>query len=275
MGRISRTLTLARSSWDVLKADKELALLPVISMVASLVVAATFIVPMIVTADNLTNFEPTNTQIVVFFVMYFVLAYITIFFNAALVHGANERLSGGDPTLRSAIRGAMSRALAILPWALLSATVSLILKAIEERAGIVGRIVVGLVGLAWTLVTFLVIPILVIEGVGVGEAIKRSADMFKRTWGENVVANVGFGLLGFLGSIPGVALIFLGINAANLIPIVLGVVWLLVVGVVIATMTGIYQTALYRYAATGSAGAQFDNAALAGSFRPKHGGMFR
>ena len=40
------------------------------------------------------------------------------------------------------------------------------LQALEQRAGIVGRIVIGLVGMAWALVTMLVLPVLVIEQVG-------------------------------------------------------------------------------------------------------------
>ncbi len=270
MGRISRTITLAKASWAVLRTDTELVLLPVISAIASTVVAASFIVPLFVAAGGATQLEPGNTELVVGFVLYLVLAYITIFFNAALVHGANERLAGGDPTLGSAIRGAMGRAGAILPWALLSATVSLILRAIEERFGMVARIVAGLVGLAWTLITYLVVPILVIEGVGVAEAVKRSSEMFKRTWGENVAGNVGFGLLGFLGMVPGFAIGFYGITLGNLFVLAIAVIWLVLVAVVVATMSGIYQTALYRYAKLGSAGGSFDNAALASSFEPKH-----
>ena len=88
---------------------------------------------------------------------------------------------------------ANSRLHRLLPWALVSATVSMILSLLE-RYGIVGRIVAGLVGLAWNLVTFLTIPILVIEDVGVGDAFKRSKELFKKTWGENVVGQAGLGV---------------------------------------------------------------------------------
>ena len=93
----------------------------------------------------------------------------------------------------------------LLPWAVLSATVSLVLRAIEERAGIVGRIVGSLVGLAWSLVTFLVLPVLVIEQLGPIDAVKRSAELFKQTWGENMIANAGIGLVALFATIVGVA----------------------------------------------------------------------
>ncbi len=274
MGRISRTFELAGSSWRVLKADKELVLLPVLSLLATIAVAFSFLWPIVRSCTD--SIGPANacelggTDYVIMAVAYVTLAFITIFFNAALVHAANERMEGGDPTVGSAIRGALGRVHRILPWAIVSATVSVILRSIEERAGTVGRIVIGLVGVAWSLVTFLVIPVLVIENIGVVDAVKRSGSMFKRTWGENVAAQVGFGLLGFLAALPAIAVVALGFNAggaAAVTAVAVGVAWILLVSLVLATLSGIFQTALYRYAASLDTGA-FD-ADLATAFAPK------
>jgi hypothetical protein len=161
----------------------------------------------------------------------------------------------------------------ILPWALLSATVSLILRAIEERLGFLGRIIVGLIGLAWQLVTYLVLPILVLEGVGTKAAIKRSTDMFKRTWGENVIGNAGIGLFSFLAMLPGFVLIAAGValgGATLLVCVALAVLWLIAVAIVSIALSGIYQTALYRYAADGTVVSAFAQADLGQAFRPKH-----
>ncbi len=242
-----------KASWRVLKADKELIALPVISGIASMIVAATFIIPLI-SAGDFENESPSPITWVLIFVMYVVLAYITIFFNAALVSAAHERLNGGDPTIGSAIRGARSRAGKILPWAIVSATVSVILRAIEERAGIVGQIVAGLAGMAWAVVTFLVLPIIVIEGLSVGDAIKKSSNLFKRTWGENLAAQVGFSLIGLAAALPAIALVFLGFaggGATAAIAIIVAVIWMILVSVVIAALSVIFQTALYHYAVDG------------------------
>jgi hypothetical protein len=234
MGRINRTFALAGSSWRVLKADKELVFLPVLSLIATVVVAISFLWPIFSSCTD--SVGPKNAcdlggaDYVIMAVAYVTLAFITIFFNAALVHAANERMDGGDPTVGSAIRGALGKIHRILPWAIVSATVSVILRSLEERAGMIGRIVIGIVGLAWSLVTFLVIPVLVIEDLGVTEAIKRSGSLFKRSWGENVAAQVGFGLLGFLLAIPAIVVIWLGISAggaATIAAIAIGVGWIL------------------------------------------------
>ena len=277
MGRFRNSLDLAKSSWGVLSSDRELILLPLFSFIATIVVGATFVLPIIslshtTGADGSQSSSFGPVEYILFFVGYVVLAYITIFFNAALVHAADERMRGGDPTIGSALRGAASRAGQILPWAIVSATVSLVLRAIQERGGIFARIAAGFAGLAWSLVTFLVLPILVIEGLGVGSAIKRSSELFKRTWGEQVIANAGIGLVGFVAVVAGLPLLLLaatGIGILQVIGIAAFVAWVGLVVCVTSALSGVFQTALYHYAANGMPPAAFAPAALEGAFAPK------
>jgi Family of unknown function (DUF6159) len=277
LGRFRNSLDLAKSSWGVLRSDRELILLPLFSFIATLVVAATFILPVIsishtTGADGSRQTSLGPVGYILLFVGYVVLAYVTIFFNAALVHAADERMRGGDPSLGSALRGAASRAGQILPWAIVSATVSLILRAIQERGGIVARIAAGFAGMAWSLVTFLVLPILVIEGVGVGAAIKRSSELFKRTWGEQVIANAGIGLVGLVAVLCGLPVLLLataGIGILTVIGVGLFAVWVGLVVCVTSALSGVFQTALYHYAANGMPPAAFAPATLEGAFRPK------
>ena len=255
----------------MLKADKELLLLPIISGIASLIVAASFVVPVFLTGDG--SDEIAGSRLVLLLVLYLILAYITIFFNAALVSAANERLQGGDPTIRSALRGAARRAGRILPWAFVSAVVSVILRALEERAGFVGRIVIAFVGVAWSVVTFLVLPIIVIEGVGTTRALKKSGRLVREAWGENLAAHVGFGVVGFILILPTVALGFAGFVSGGLLggaAIGVGVLWAILVGAAISALTGIYQTALYHFAVSGQVpSGYFDHRAMQSAFEPK------
>ena len=268
MGKIGRTVELAKASLEVLRADKELLLLPVLSFVASAFVGATFLIPTLLVVDQ----ESLLTYVIAF-ITYVALAYVTIFFNTALVAAADERLQGGDPTLGSALRGASKRAGRIFPWAVVSATVSILLRTLEQRGGIFGRIAASLAGLAWGLVTFLVIPVLVIEDVPVRDAIRRSGELFKRTWGENVVAMVGFGLLGFVAILPAVALVGLAVTSGNAtvaaISVAVAVVWIVGVAVVLSALNAIFQTALYRYAADGKPVGPFTPEIMGSAFAPK------
>jgi hypothetical protein len=171
----------------------------------------------------------------------------------------------------------MARLPAILGYAVIAATVGMILRMLQERAGFIGRWIVGLLGVAWTVATFLTVPVLVSQNVGPIDAVKRSAELLKRTWGENLAGNIGMGLVfGILIAIVAFGGIALVIAAASADAKVLGfaIMALAVVGVALLALVqtalqGIYAAALYRYATTGDASGGFDHALIADAFHVK------
>ncbi len=273
MGRIATSWQIAKQSWAVLKSDKSLAWFPVFSFGGSVAVMA--VIGGLIALMGIDN-SPTGSSLqpigwVLIAVGYLGLAFVQTYFLAALVAGADQRLRGQDSTVSSALRVANSRLHRLLPWAVVSATVSIVISMLE-RYGIVGRIIAGLVGLAWNLVTFLTVPILVIEDIGVGAAFTRSKDLFKQTWGENVAGQFGLGAIGFLVVLPALALFGVGaaLGTAGLIVLGgLGLVWIVVTATIMSALNGIYRTALYRYATTGSAPAEFAGTDFQAAFRPK------
>jgi len=273
MGRISNTIALAKVSWRVLRKDRELLLIPVLSFLASIAVLALIWLPTLSAIDTSTlageSEDPGAVLLVVGIITAMALSVISVFFNGALVAGAHERLSGGDPTVRSAVGRAFSRLPGLLPWAILTGTVGLILQAARERAGWLGRFVVNMVGMAWQTATFLVVPAIVIDDHGAVSGLKASAALLKRTWGENIAARVGFGLLGFVAIIPAVLVVVatgaLG-GAALVLGILVAVPYLALVVVVLTALNAVFQTALYLYATTGSVPTGFDDSNLQASF---------
>lgn len=262
---------MAKSSWAVLRADRELLWLPVLSAIASLVAIAAFFLPALLLNDGLTDEAgQTNPMAVMLMIIGSLLvAGIAVFFQGALVHGADERLSGGDPTVSSAIKGAMGRLPQLLGWAALNFVVGSILRAIRERGGVIGAIGASLAGMAWNLVTFLAVPVVMIESRGPIDTVKRSTELFKRTWGENVAAQVGFGILGFVAVLP--AFLFVGLfgalgSAALVVGIIVAVVYVAAVIVVISALNAVFQTVLYRYAADGVVPEQFGESSIGGAF---------
>jgi hypothetical protein len=263
------SLALAKASFKVLREDKTLVMFPVLSGIATLLTAALFFLPVGLLASNSAG-GVAPVAWILGFIGYVVLAFVVIFFNSALVFAADKRLHGQEVTVGEALQSSMERIHVLLPWAIVSATVSIVLRAAEQRAGIVGRLVIGLVGVAWSLVTFLVLPVLVFEKLGPIAAVKRSGSLFKRTWGENVVANAGIGILGLLAFIAGMPLLLL--VAAGPVGAVVGiglfVLWVIGVSLVLSALTGIYQTALYRYA-TDDEVVGFDKSVLENAFRTR------
>jgi len=292
MNTFSRSFALVKSSWHVLRQDKELMALPVLATVTSILLTLPLLGGALVgfssgnVAQSSAATDTTTTLgagdivgLILLGLAYFVGAYVVIFFQAALVLAANERMSGGNPTLSTALAAAWENKGRVASWALISATVSLVLQAVQEKAGFIGRLVVGALGLAWALVTIMVLPVLVIEKVGVKEAFTKSADAFKRTWGESMVGNGGIGLVSFLLGLAVVAVslpfILLGANGSNGLLLGLGIVILIVgilaVSIFSAALNGVFRTALYRYAILGDEFGGFTHEQISGAFKPKKG----
>lgn len=281
--RFSRSWTLVKASASVLMQDKELLVFPLVSGLATLVVLACFALPMLGLGalDGLSGRGEGKAFTVGFyfvvFLFYLCQYFVIFFFNSALVGAAMIRLDGGDPTVADGLRIAASRAGAILGYAFIAATVGMILRAIQERVGIIGKIIVGLIGFGWTLATFLVVPVLVAKDVGPVEAVKESAALLKETWGENVIGQGGiglaFGFIQFLVVMVGIALVVLMVFTKSIAlivaAIVVAVTAVLLTTLVQAALSGIYSAALYRYATTKEGTAGFDSGTLRQAFLPK------
>jgi hypothetical protein len=278
MGRIRNTVRLARTSWNVLQKDRELALLPVLSVLLTLIVITVFVVPGLLAVEWDGSEQSTISEepaIPALSYLLFLLgaagaAIVNVFFVGALVAGAHERLSGGDPTVRSSIARAYERIPGLVPWALLSFTVVNILRALRERLGNLGNIVFGAIEVGFDVAAFLTIPAIVIDNKGPIDGFKTSASLLRRTWGENLAARVGFGLLGFVAVLPAALLIAFvsatGSAVVTVVGVAVVVVYVGVVFAIISAMSGIFQAALYLYATTGTAPAGFENAELGSSF---------
>jgi len=273
--RFTRSWELAKASASVIQADKELLLFPLMSGIVTMVLLATFTLPIYVL--KLFSHGSEAVGLVLVFLFYFFSYSVTFFFNSALVAAALIRLNGGDPTVSDGLNAAKARILPILGYAAIAATVGLILQRLRNRENnIIVRLVASGLGVAWTLSTFLVVPVLVNENVGPIDAIKESVGLLKKTWGENIVGNVGIGMafgLIFVGAVVvGMVLVF---GAAALSPSLAFVVGALVVlalvflGIVQTALSSVYSAALYRYATVGDAGVGFENTSIATAFAPR------
>jgi len=280
MGKFARSWALVKASMAILRSDKELLVFPLVSSIAVVLVALSFVLPMfgLGVFDHMDRNGGTPPVLYAWiFAFYLAQYFVMFFFNSALVGAAMIRLDGGDPTVADGLRIARGKWLQILGYAAIAATVGMVLRAMEQRAGFLGRIVVGLVGVAWTLATFLTVPILVARDVGPVEAVKESAALLKQTWGESLIGNGGLGLV--LG-LANVAVILIGIALAMalasqglaVLAVIAGVVAAIVVlglALVQSALSGIYSAALYRYAVEGNAPAGFDGVLLQGAFQRK------
>jgi hypothetical protein len=279
--RFSRSWALIKASASVLGKDKELLVFPAVSTVAAIMVAASFLGPLVWWgAGHPQAFDRDQVSplwLAWVFAFYLTQYFVIFFFNTALVGAASMRLEGEDPTVADGLRIAWSKVRTILGYAVIAATVGLILRAIEQRAGWIGQWIAGLLGAAWTVATFMAVPVLVHRDVGPIEAVKESALLLKQTWGENLIGQGGIGLVFGIGyALLWVAFAFVIVPAASAgqplllaLLIATAVLVTLLLALIQAALQGIYSAALYRYAVGHQNSAEFSGGLLESAFAPK------
>jgi len=273
--RISRSIELVKTSWRILMEDKKLLIFPVLSGIVMLIVIATFILPLIFSQDALSLATNSVAGIILLFLFYLVSYFVVIFFNVGLITCVNAKLHGKDMTIGEGLSAAVSHAGSILAWAVIAATVGLVLRMIEDRAGFLGQIAAGLVGGVWSLVTMFVVPVLVFEEKGVIDAMKSSLALFKKTWGESIVGSLSIGLIfGVIGIVAFLLMFFAVLTQSHHIlvmyaAIAIFIVLIAILGILSSAMQGIFVTALYSYAKTGVVPSAFNRELVEQAFAPK------
>ncbi|HYT00773.1 MAG TPA: DUF6159 family protein [Thermoplasmata archaeon] len=258
--RLSIGWKLTKVSLGVLRKEKGLILLPFASLLITVAVWAIFFLSIFFLAAPTDPFGSVLFYIGLA-IVYFVTFFVSIYFNAAVMGAAMIRLNGGDPTIGDGLKVARANIGRIAGWALLTATVGLILRAISQRFGFVGRIIAGVAGLAWGVVTYLVVPTLIFEKLRPWAAVKRSGSLLRQTWGEAAGGYITLGAIFVLLALPALLLIALGAVLGGVTGLIIGlaiaVVYWLILGLLGSAAQSILVTALYRYATTGELGFGF------------------
>lgn len=277
--RIRSGWALTMKAWGVVRTNPGLAKLPLTGGAIALVVFLALGIPGALLID-VDNTGATIGGIVLLAVGAYLASYAVIYFNVALAAGADQALRDEEPDIRAAKRVARSRIGTIAGWALVSVVVSMAIGALRDRAGVAGTIVASIGGAIWSLVTFLVVPVLAFEGIGPISAMKRSASLIRDRWGQEITGNFVIGgvagLITFFGIIVGVggAVLFIGGSDAG--ADVIGA-FLVLLGATVAiggavfggATRGVFGVALYHYVAEDHIVAPFTATELAATARAK------
>ena len=205
--RLRRGWNITKLGMHVVRADPELMVYTLLSGLFSVgaaigLLAATGGMGFFVSGEDGVE----SGMFVGMFLTYMVVGMITVFWNAAIIASAYERLTtGSNPSFSYGIKEAAKRLPAIIVWGLISGTVGLIVGLLEGMAQddnpvvrAIGSIASLIVQVAWWMTTFFVVPMLVLEGYQVGESMRRSPELFEKTWGEDIVSTGGTGIVNFL-----------------------------------------------------------------------------
>jgi Family of unknown function (DUF6159) len=259
MTRIRQGWELTKKSWALLKSNKQLLRFPIYGALASLAVVIVLVGPGLYLIDD---GERVVGGLITALGLYG-SSFIAIYFGVALAAIADAIFHGREATIADGFAVARERLGAIAGWAALAALVGLIISLLQ-RGGSIGEVIAaGLVGAAWSLITFMAVPVITFEATGPWATLKRAATLFKERWAGQVTGNVAIGGIVFLvGVLPAILLIAIGIAAwtsndggdslaAGAVIVAVGVALLAVSMLVVQALRGVFGVALYRFATGG------------------------
>lgn len=287
MNAFSRSWNITKLSFAVINKDRELIWFALLSFIFSTLFVVAMVLPSIVPAilnEGISDTTLQAYQYAILFVTYFGLAFIATFFNVCVVYTTKVRFEGGNATFNESFSFAFSKLGLIFKWSLLSATAGLLLRLLDNlvsrlgKAGqIVGSILIGLLGMTWSIITIFVVPVLVYEGLGPIDAVKKSTQVIKKTWGESLIRAIGLGLIQFFTFVL-IIVLCVGITylLANLIGtsgliagVSVGLLLLFFAGLIFSVANTIFNTALYVYANNNKVADGFNEEVVRDAFKAK------
>ncbi len=272
MSRIRRGWALTKKSWSLLRSHPGLLRFPVYGAAASIVATLVVVGPGLYLIDG----SSTGAGVVVLAVGLYLLVLVGLYFSVGLAAAADMTFRGREVSVGDGLAVSRQRFGAIAGWAAVSTAVGVVLGLLEDQGGIAGAIFGRLLAIGWSLITFLAVPVIALEGTGPFETLKRSAGLFRDRWGQQVTGNLAIGgAVTLLGVLPGAALIVAGIaiwassGFAGAVLVVVGVIVLAVAMVLSRALSGIFGVALYRYALDGEPVGGFSAGELESAVRIK------
>jgi len=287
MNAFTRSWKITQLTFKVINQDRELIWFALLSFIFSTLFAIAMIVPSVVPtlmAEGISKDSLQVFQYVIIFLTYFGLAFIATFFNVCVVYTTKVRFEGGNATFGESMRFAFTKLSLIFQWSLRSATVGLLLRILDNLASRLGKggqilasILIGLLGMTWSIISIFVVPVLVYEGLGPIDAVKKSTQVIKKTWGESLISHFGLGMIQFFVFVIIIVLSFgLTYVLANafdvsglIIGIGVGVLLMLLAGLVFSVANTIFNTALYVYANKSLVPTEFDEESMKDAFTKK------
>ena len=279
----SRSWEITKLSFDVMKKDKELLLFPLFSIIFSMLFIAALLFPTVITflIGGGTAGTMQGLYYVLIFITYLGLAFIATFFNVCVVYTAKKRFEGGNSRFGEALKFAFSKIHLIFMWSLLSATVGLILRILDNMANkskgigrVLLKILVSVLGMGWSIITIFVVPAMVYNNLSPFAAIKKSVQTLKKTWGESLIRHLGLGLIQgifiLLGLVAIVLSVFLMIKvnvAIGALILIIAIIYIIVVALIFTVANSIFNTALYEYAEKGKIPAGYNKEVMQGAFK--------
>lgn len=275
-GRIARSWRLTRASWQVVRGDRSLLSLAAISaLTGGIGLALIFVF-----AGSFHKGHLRGDNLALFaLILAYPLTFISVFFNTAIAAAAAAALDGRHLSVGEALAVPARKLGTIALWSLIAAVVGVVLEQLSSRLPLGGSIAARLVGVGWSLASLFAIPVIALEDCSAPDALKRSAHVVKKRWGEGIGGSLIIGAWTAI-AVLGVIIVFVvAAVATNDVPavrdavIVLGVLALAAVVALQLVVRQTFAVALYRYATEGTAQGPFSEGDLQSPFGRRRGSI--
>ena len=248
--KLSNGWQIARTSFTVLKENNQLIVFPILSSISILLILGSFVTALMAGSgwelSAITGYS-RGAQYLVTFLFYLVNYFVVVFFNMALMHCTKLYFDGKEVSIAAGLRFSVSRIGTILSWALFAATVGTVLKMIQDQLGWLGKVLISVIGWAWSIATFFVVPVLAYENVGPFEALKRSSSIMKNKWGESLAANFSIGLVNFIAILcVGIVAFIIGAIINPIVGIAIFAIAFLAILAISSALNSIFICAVYN-----------------------------
>jgi hypothetical protein len=274
MSRMRRGWALTKKSWTLLNEHRALIRFPLYGAAATILMAVIVLGPgvYLIAEGKAALGAPLAV------IGFYLLEVIGIYFSVGLASAADMIFRGEEATVADGLAISRSRLAEIAGWAAVSTVVGLLLSLLEDQGGIGGAILGRLLDIGWSLITFLAVPVIALEGAGPLQTLKRSASLFKSRWGQQVTGNIAIGgAVVLLGVLPAAALIVVGLaiwssaSFAGALLVIIGAIAIAIALLVARALSGIFGVALYRFALDGEALGGFSVEDLNSAVRSRRG----
>lgn len=285
MGKFKASWRLFKQSFHLLCQDKEVLLFPILSTLTlcfiTVMLYLAFIENSLVSNIEIKEGSAVSQDMIVYgalFIYYIFSYFIATYFKVGLTAIVYARINGNDLSFGQGISQANGIAGKIFVWSLIASTVGIILQIISDKFKSIGRIAANLLGAGWSIVTLFIAPTLLLDNVSVWKSIGRSAEVFKKTWGETLILNVSFGLITFFAIIIDLVIfgllyfvaVMVGFGSAVLIAIsLLSILSLIMLLIISTSISEIFKVTLYSYARFGIIAEGFSPELIVGSIKKK------
>jgi hypothetical protein len=212
---IRASFAMAKSSYLVVARDPALLIFPILSGIAGLLVLASFVAAVIATGDappptDMVEGTWQDHLVLIEASLFCLASYLcVVFFNVALLISTQAALEGRGARLGEGLAGASRRLGAIVGWSLLGAGVGVALRAAEGSSQRVAAVMSAVFGITFTALSFFVLPVLVVEGLGPFAALRRSKELLEESWLDAFIGHVSLGWFGLVAMLPVAALAYL------------------------------------------------------------------